>query len=119
MSESGGSVSGTEPYENTDATGGARAFHEGGMARLEGLWIGEHDQPLSSVGAEVPSRACDHGWGDISRRHLHVAPVHGWLRVFIRCWDCNLRIPIGWRWQFRSAGHALNYYEQVVCHGRP
>lgn len=82
-------------------------------ADTRGVWIGPDDPlPTPATLAAAAATRCDHGWGDLSQRHLHVAPVHGWLRVFIRCWDCDLREPIGWRWQFRSAGHALNYYEQ-------
>lgn len=43
--------------------------------------------------------------------HAHLTVVHGWLSTYVRCWYCDLRIRVGWRWNFRSVGHALNYAE--------
>lgn len=54
---------------------------------------------------------CDHG---LSRRLASVndlTVVNSFLSTYIRCWRCDLRIRVGWRWNFRSVGHALNSAE--------
>lgn len=54
--------------------------------------------------------ACNHGRSRVNGFPMDMTATHGWLFVYVRCWACDFRQRLGWRWHFRSVGHAVNYW---------
>lgn len=55
---------------------------------------------------------CDHGASRMTRYPMDMTAVRGWLFFYVMCWRCDLRVRIGWRWNFRSVGHAVRWYQE-------
>lgn len=43
--------------------------------------------------------------------------THGWFRSFIRCFHCDLKEDVGWRWKFKTQGDGFAVWKyRHECH---
>lgn len=51
--------------------------------------------------------SCDHGLSPMSGCRYSLTATYTLLRTWVRCWDCDLQVLMGWRWRFRGVSSGL------------
>src|SRR4051794_20325674 len=72
----------------------------------DGGFVCDHMPPTDNElwAHDLPASRCDHRYGLVT--------VHGSLFSYVRCWFCDLRERVGFRWEFTTIGAGIDEYKR-------